>query len=250
LSISRLQALAWTLVIFGAFAGAMLISQQVTASNWIHISGDLLGLAGISLGTGVFSSLIAAVNDEQKTAMITGIGPAPPGFAPPAAPGAPAAAALPPGQSYVIITGQDLGKSGSVRFNNTTLAPVVWQDDRIVVVLHDGSQRTPLVVDTSNGKVCHDLTGQAPNLILGPSRLFYEASDLFRDDKDPATVSLMKFQMFGWTMVAIVVYVIMFLAKMNGSMTELPGVDSSIVALTGISQAGYLTGKGVSNVKK
>jgi len=37
---------------------------------------------------------------------------------------------------------------------------------------------------------------------------------------------------------------------LNRDITQLPVVDSSIVVLTGISQAGYLTGKDMSNVKK
>jgi len=54
--------------------------------------------------------------------------------------------------------------------------------------------------------------------------------------------------MFGWTMIAVSIYVFLFLVSLSDTMTSLPTVDSSIVILTGISQAAYLTGKGVSNV--
>jgi hypothetical protein len=45
----------------------------------------------------------------------------------------------------------------------------------------------------------------------------------------------MKFQMFGWTLIAVVLYVILFLDNLKASMLQLPGVDPSIVILTGVS---------------
>ncbi len=54
--------------------------------------------------------------------------------------------------------------------------------------------------------------------------------------------------MFGWTFVAVVIYVYLFLTDMRSNLTSLPVVPQDIVILTGLSQAGYLTGKGVSNI--
>jgi hypothetical protein len=60
----------------------------------------------------------------------------------------------------------------------------------------------------------------------------------------------MKFQMFGWTVVAVRFYVILFLSKLANDISQLPTVDPSIVILTGVSQAGYLAGKAASTVSK
>jgi len=60
----------------------------------------------------------------------------------------------------------------------------------------------------------------------------------------------MKFQMFGWTLIAILIYGYLFLSSISASMTELPTVPESIVVLTGLSQGGYLAGKAVSNMNK
>ena len=59
----------------------------------------------------------------------------------------------------------------------------------------------------------------------------------------------MKFQMLGWTVVAFFIYAYLFLAHLAPNITTLPVVDSSIAVLTGVSQAGYLVGKGVSNMQ-
>lgn len=48
-------------------------------------------------------------------------------------------------------------------------------------------------------------------LTLGVPVYYYEFSDLFRDDKNPSAMDLMKFQMFGWTLVAIFIYAWLFL---------------------------------------
>jgi hypothetical protein len=105
-----------------------------------------------------------------------------------------------------------------------------------------------ITVDTANGKLSYKLTGKTPGLVLGLSKLNYELSDLFRDDRNPDTLDLMKFQMFGWTVVAVGIYIYLFLADFRPDLASLPVVPASIVALTGLSQGGYLSGKAVSNM--
>ena len=83
---------------------------------------------------------------------------------------------------------------------------------------------------------------------MGLPKIYYEFSDLFRDDKNPSGFDLMKFQMFGWTLIAIVIYVYLFLADLHPTIESLPVVPASIVILTGLSQSGYLTGKAVSSM--
>jgi hypothetical protein len=81
---------------------------------------------------------------------------------------------------------------------------------------------------------------------LGLPKFVYDLADLFRDDKNPAIFSLMKFQMFGWTVVAIGIYSWIFLTNLSPHISALPTVDQSIVLLTGLSQAGYLAGKAIN----
>ena len=62
-------------------------------------------------------------------------------------------------------------------------------------------------------------------------------------------MDLMKFQMFGWTIIAIFIYSWLFLSNLGSETASLPLVPQSIVILTGLSQAGYLGGKGVSSIQ-
>ena len=73
--------------------------------------------------------------------------------------------------------------------------------------------------------------------------------DLFRDDKSPDNLDLMKFQMFGWTVIAIVFYSYLFLRQIVPTLTALPEVPNGIVILTGLSQSGYLAAKGISGAR-
>ncbi len=245
--------------------------------NWIEIPIELLALAGIALGSGVFSSLISAVNSEDKTACVTGLrwdnktG---------LAKIYPKAANLSK-DNYLVIEGVDMGKTGKVRlgaknrFFGVKIMPIInWSDDgtSIIVDVLDGNLYDTLVVDTPNGKLCYDVEiqnnptlGQAAvpaaatataaipavggTTALKDSKFYYEFVDLFRDDKSPSNFDLMKFQMFGWTFVAVFIYAWLFLADLRNDIQSLPLVPASIVILTGLSQAGYLGSKGISNVQ-
>jgi len=112
------------------------------------------------------------------------------------------------------------------------------------------SKNPKLIVDTGNGKLCYKMQGVVPNLNLAGTVSYYEFADLFRDDKNPRNLDLMKFQMFAWTFVAIFIYAWLFLSELHDHIETLPRVDASIVLLTGLSQTGYLTGKAVSNMNK
>lgn len=303
LSLSRLQAFAWTLTIFGAFAAAMAVHDfpkpgilETAASNletatqeaekakkeldqttnaqdrpakqtaldnainkqkaaqkdvdsiksragWVDIPAALLMLAGIAIGSGVFSSLIAASNSEEKIACVTSIQSnaiVDPAGGPPI--------------NTLVINGMNLGTRGRVRFGRIAATIRDWKADGTGIHVNVPATLTslknrPLVVDTSNGKLAYDLTGTRDNMSLSEPTSFYEVVDLFRDDKSPDNLDLMKFQMFGWTVIAVVVYSYLFLRQIVPTLTALPEVPNGIVILTGVSQTGYLAGKGVSNVK-
>lgn len=226
-------------------------AAAVSGNDWVKIPPELLALAGIAIGSGVFSSLISAVKSEDKTACVTSVqviscsdykqNSSGPWNAPAAAP------------YCLVIKGTDMAKEGQVRFNSTSADIIDWKDDGtlIVVGIPDKLQNNPtLIVDTGNGKLCYKLAGTVQNFTLMAAVSYYEFSDLFRDDKNPRGMDLMKFQMFGWTLVAIVIYAWLFLSNLHDHIETLPRVDQSIVILTGLSQGGYLSGKAVTNINR
>ncbi len=226
---------------------------RVKTFDWVNIPAALLALAGIAVGSGVFSSLIAASNGEDKTACVTSVTTVP--VPDPAAAGSP-----PPTINTLLINGTDLGSKGKVRFGRVTATIRNWKSDGTQIqvdvpknlesVGRDKKKFGPLVVDTANGKLAYELVGTPDNFTLGEATSYYEFVDLFRDDKSPDNLDLMKFQMFGWTVIAVLIYIYVFLTSLRPDLTELPVVPNGIVVLTGLSQTGYLAGKGVSNVNK
>jgi hypothetical protein len=66
--------------------------------------------------------------------------------------------------------------------------------------------------------------------------------DIFFETGVPASLDLPRAQMFLWTLVTIVTYVVLFLQKFPPS-TELPDVPNGMLALMGVSQGAYLGGK-------
>lgn len=235
-------------------------ATAVSGNDWVKIPAELLALAGIAIGAGVFSSLIAGVRSEDKTASVSGMqviglsdyqtNKSGPWNSPASAP------------YCLVIDGQELSPGGQARIDGKVLPEQCWRADgtRIIVDLPDqlaswtklnnASGKSKLIIDTGNGKLCYKLRGSLPDLMLGGATSYYEFADLFRDDKSPREMALMKFQMFGWTVIAIAVYSWLFLSNLHDHIETLPRVDSSVVLLTGLSQAGYLTGKAVSNVGK
>ena len=141
--------------------------------------------------------------------------------------------------------------SGRVRLGPVVAPILFWSGDEQTIVV-DGSKLTnlkTLVVETSHAKLAYKLSGTPQQPGLGLPTFVYDPADLFRDDKDPSTFSLMKFQMFGWTIIAIVIYSWIFLTNLNPHISVLPNVDKTVVILTGLSQSGYLVGKAVGNAK-
>jgi hypothetical protein len=259
-------------------------AASVGGQEWVKIPVTLLALAGIAIGSGVFSSLISSVSDEEKTACVTGVQSKPLATylaevaaalraeadrlkadpnataqaksdtetkAAEATKAAEEEATQKPSRYCLIISGLDMKKSGRVRFGSRVATIRDWNDPgtQIVVDLPPGAPKK-LIVDTAKGKLCHSLQGEYPGFTLGEAIFYYEFVDLFRDDKSPASFDLMKFQMFGWTIIAIFIYSYLFLNDLHDHIEILPEVPASIVALTGLSQAGYLTSKGVSSMTK
>lgn len=289
------------------------LAQAAFSEKWVDIPMGLLALAGIAIGSGVFSSLISAVTGEKQAAEITNVEAIsatdfnnPNNFPNSFVSNSP---------NLLLITGNNFGtKKGRVRFGidygiSESVPVLFWDNSRIVVDVTSNS-RDVVIVDTPNGKLTYRLmnvfsaegvtkqdvkakqtvlaaaetalkqTFEKPgatdaekaaalkavddlkqelrkfdkqdviHLRLGEETSSYEFADLFRDDKNPAILDLMKFQMFGWTVIAIFIYAWLFLQNLNADVKTLPLVPDTIVLLTGLSQAGYLGGKGVSNIPK
>ncbi|MBI1761946.1 MAG: hypothetical protein HYR56_10970 [Acidobacteria bacterium] len=216
--------------------------------NWVEIPAALLMLAGIAIGSGVFSSLISALNGEDKTARVTEVK----SIMATEVKSKCSDAKPTSNENVLLLTGIDFGASGTAKLgragNGEEVVPsLCWNSTNIVLDVNaaklDGLEC--LLLETSNGKLWYPLD---KDLRLGEQRSSYEFADLFRNDKNPSNLDLMKFQMFGWTVIAILIYSYLFLTDLRADMDSLPVVPQSIVILTGLSQAGYLTGKGVSNV--
>ncbi len=229
LSLSRLQALVWTTVVFGAFSAAMVVSNKVTDQTWVQIPEPLLQLTGIAIAASVISSLMAGTSGESRSVEITGLD-------------------MITDPAHIIIQGNDFGNPGMVRFGSKTIKADSWDDNQIKIAKSEltGSNAKRLIVDTANGKACYLLNGIGPDFQLGEPTTYYELIDLFRTDQSPTGLDLMKLQMFGWTVIAVGFYVVLFLSRLSAEITSLPKLDQNIVILTGLSQAGYLTGKGAS----
>jgi hypothetical protein len=67
--------------------------------------------------------------------------------------------------------------------------------------------------------------------------------------------TLTRFQMFIWTWIGVIIYLALFLAMITGpgalqavQNLSLPDIDPTLVALMGLSQAGYIGGKAVASL--
>ena len=215
-------------------------NERFRKIQWVKIPNELLALAGISLATGVFASVISASNDNSgKPPRVHTISSQPAANLP--------AGSLPATRNPVVeITGVDFGDSGEVRVNGKYVRALFWDPKQIWIDFDPVAQIETVTVDAAGGKVSYEASGAmglTPIVIL-------ETRDLFREDTNPDMFSMTKFQMFAWTIVAIVFYGAVMLRSLGGGWIEtLPVVDSTVVMLTGLSAGGYLGGKAAANMK-
>ena len=126
---------------------------------WVSIPSQLLALAGISLASGVFASVISASTDPGKKPDVTAIAftVTVVGNAPPKGTAA--------GANWLKISGVDFGDSGTVRLNGAYVKVIYWNDKEIGVDVNSCGSYNRIAVDTPNGKLAYELTGTAATTI-------------------------------------------------------------------------------------
>jgi hypothetical protein len=199
-------------------------------TQWVRIPSELLALAGISLATGVFASVISAVGSNSNA----------PAQAPPDITGI----AFNGPNDELTVTGTNFGTEGELRLNGRGMPDPKWTTTQIIVAVNPAANYSKLTVDTPNGKETHAIASRA----LGPPISVLEWRDLLREDTNPAKFSMTKFQMLGWTIIAIFFFAVILVRNLNPAIDSLPTIDSTIVLLTGLSQGGYLGGKIAANM--
>jgi hypothetical protein len=241
------------------------LEADATRYKWIAIPAALLALAGISIGSGVFSTLISVGNSSGDHPCVTSMV-AEPHAALKARFGGDLGVPRDPALPLAVLYGTGFGSGwGRVRFGGDFADILFWASDGKTVVtapppsIARKSWAGTLIVDTTNGKVAYgtreqptsyDAAGSTAS--LGTATVALEWSDLFRNDANPSGLDLMKFQMFGWTLIGVSLYLWNFFSVIlvHPLVSTLPALDASLVTLTGVSQLAYLTNKGVqgSNV--
>ena len=101
------------------------VALASNSTDWVQIPNALLALAGIAIGSGVFSSLIAGINSEGKTACVTALSVLTPETLKTRFVDANAKASHQP----MIIEGADFGSSGRVRTDKLVLPVLYWSKD-------------------------------------------------------------------------------------------------------------------------
>jgi hypothetical protein len=202
------------------------------ATQWVRIPNELLALAGISLATGVFASVISAAGNSTATPL-----PAP----------VITKATIYPTTKVLTVSGSGFGDPatngilpGEVRVDGRAVQPKNWTDTKIDLDLATGAYKT-VIVDTAGGKDAFSAQTNGRITVL-------EWRDLLREDTAPDQFSMTKFQMFAWTIIAVFFYTLIFLSNLGKEIDALPVVDSTLVLLTGLSQGGYLGGKAAAKM--
>ena len=130
---------------------------------------------------------------------------------------------------------------------------------------------TPLILSTKMGKEPDDAALEKASRLVEESKKLIQAnregtlyantnikdarfSDMFQGDEinNTAQIDLAKVQMFYFSVIAIVsflVFVFRVISTANANLAELPLLPDGLIALVGISNAGYLTSKSIDHTK-
>jgi hypothetical protein len=122
-------------------------------------------------------------------------------------------------------------------------------------LIHSNKQAKTISEDEAT-KLNPDAVERSDGILYAhPSIADASWTDLFKGDelKDAAYVDLAKLQMFFFTVIAALSYAALLLqvfgGRAPGAITEFPSVSEGLLALLGISHAGYLTSKSIDRTK-
>jgi len=224
----------------------------------------LLALAGLSIGTGIFSSLISNAQDADKNPCVTSMEVAPWDFFLRADDSRPRSGA----QHEVALCENSGARSRQewIRSDSAASMPMCSSGARTetpsLSSCRDPPRRAPLRPEAKLPSPPRLTPSTHPTASAFTASLRTSSSERRGGRMTGSTCSatietradlaLTKFQMFGWTIVGVLIYLIAFWRVITSNdapyMTSLPDIDGSLVTLMGISQAAYLTGKAVAGV--
>lgn len=230
MSLSRFQTALWSVIVVSAFLVIVMarIKNGVIADEDgseladplnIALGRDLLALLGISAASLVGSPLIAATKTSKT-----------------------------PNQNAVMATARQMVRLGnvpdSVKEGNAPLG--------------SASERPTESGKASPANIASEIEKNAEGILYkNPAISDASFADMFEGNEvgNAAHVDLSKVQMFFFTVVIAVAYVfalwdVMSTDAIYGANFAFPAVSDGMVALLGISNAGYLAAKGVDHTPK
>jgi hypothetical protein len=213
LSLSRLQAFLWTLVIFGSFAAAMAIHQDIVPATQAEIeAATKKAKEAVDIAAAKKTAYQSAVAEEEA-----------------------AEAASKAAQDALTAAEAE----AEVRARRAAAAPKETELQAKNKVAQD---RLPDLEAALVGK----------DAILAVKRKGAETALAFwKPAEDAAKKAQNEVPNSAWVQIPAALLALagyLVLTHLTEHIQTLPTVDSSITALTGVSQAGYLAGKGSSNL--
>ncbi len=240
-SLSRLQMVMWTVIVLSSFVTAVLANVQLNLI--VYVSGAVQPSQVIYMPVGsIMTDALLAVDVLKET-----------------------------DTGYTAVDGVDLSQlrlADALKDGEQIYVPLAGdtsQASQTLIAQSDASQEsnTPLSVaiptevwlllgiSTTSLVASPLIKGQKKKKIqTNDSSSEAKLSDLFKGEEDSnyTTLDLAKVQMFYFTLIVIGAYMIavanLFLSSQN-AITSLPTLDSGVVAMLGVSHAGYLTNKAI-----
>jgi hypothetical protein len=252
-SLSRLQMMMWTIIILSSFVAVVLANTQL----YLVVSVSVGGQPAVMLSEPVGTTVLQALNDVGVV-----VEDIPPDANPSYAFGEAKAGldfsgikltdTLQDGQQiYVPLVGEQPAPtlSSTTENNNADTAPRITPLSVNIpseVWLLLGISTTSLVAaPLINGRKKEELQ---TNERAKDARFL----DLFQGEEQGnfMHLDLAKLQLFYFTLIVVGAYMIgvaSLLTKSQRYITSLPGMDAGVIALIGVSHAGYLSNKAVSH---
>ena len=131
-----------------------------------------------------------------------------------------------------------------------SLKQAMTPDPKVTVVEERKEEKERMIEDLKLQNLHSDAIGTQGKIVFWKWLEDARLADLFQGDEiaTQAKLDLGKVQMFFFTLILAFAYVAMLLHQFSnatGPISEFPALDQSMIALLGISHAGYLTNKGV-----